>query len=194
MMVKGRSILLTGSNMSGKTTFIRTVAINTIFAQTINTCLAKSFSTPKIKIYSVIRIADSLINDKSYFFEEVLVIKDIIKESEESYNKLFLLDEIYKGTNTIERIAIAKSVLSFICKNNNIVFVSTHDVELTEMLTDSYDLYHFTEIVESNQISFDYKLKSGFLKTRNAIRILEINDYPQQITNNATQIAIELSS
>lgn len=188
MKLNGKSILLTGSNMSGKTTFIRTVALNTLFAQTINTCFAKVFKTPTVRIFSAIRISDDLLNDKSYYFEEVQAIKHLIEESQSTHRNLFLLDELFKGTNTIERIAAGKSVLSYLSKNKNIVFVSTHDIELTELLTDSYDLYHFTEVIENKQINFDYTLKTGNSATRNAIRILEINDFPTEITEEAKEI------
>jgi Mismatch repair ATPase (MutS family) len=193
LVIDRKSILLTGSNMSGKTTFIRTVGINALCAQTINTCFAKQFALKPMRIYSAIRISDDLMNDKSYYFEEVLTIKQMIIESQSSSCNLFLLDEIFKGTNTIERIAAGKAVLSYIAKNNNLVFVSTHDVELTDMLRDSYELYHFTEMVENNSIYFDYKLKEGNLSTRNAIKILELNAYPAEITSEAKDISRSIS-
>ncbi len=187
-----KSILLTGSNMSGKTTFIRSIGINLITGLTINTCFAESMSFPRCKIYSAIRISDDLLNNKSYYFEEVLTIKQMIDTGKDKENCVFLLDEIFKGTNTIERISAGKAILSTLSKNNNIVFVSTHDIELTELLNNEYDLYHFSEIVTDNNVDFDFKLKEGKLKTRNAIRILKLNDYPDQIINEAIEIAKNL--
>lgn len=188
--VNTKSILLTGSNMAGKTTFIRTVAINVLLAQTINTCFAKDFKLSRMRLFSAIRISDDLLSDKSYYFEEVLTIKNMVTESNSLSNNLFLLDEIFKGTNTIERIAAGKAVLSYLAKSeNNIVFVSTHDVELTELLNDFYDLYHFTEVIKDGKIHFDYKLKQGHLSTKNAIRILEINNYPKEIIEDACKIS-----
>jgi DNA mismatch repair ATPase MutS len=105
---------------------------------------------------------------------------------------LFLLDELFKGTNTIERISSAKAILSAITSENNKVIVSTHDIELTEMLSDQYELYHFSETLQENNIKFDYKLKEGRLKNRNAIRILEINNYPKEIINEALAISRQL--
>ncbi len=188
-----KSVLITGSNMSGKTTFIRTVAMNVLLVQTINTCFAESFTLSPMRLFSAIRISDDLLNDKSYYFEEVLTIKKMIAESRSSSTSLFLLDEIFKGTNTIERIAAGKAVLSYLGNSDNIVFVSTHDIELTELLTDTYALYHFTEIVENEQIKFDYQLKSGNLTTKNAIRILELNDYPDVVVTEVRKIAQILS-
>jgi DNA mismatch repair ATPase MutS len=103
-----------------------------------------------------------------------------------------LLDEIFKGTNTIERISAGKAVLSFLNTGSNIVFVSTHDIELAELLNDSYELYHFSEQVNNNTVDFDFKLKPGKLKNRNAIRILEINDYPKEVITEAIKISREL--
>jgi DNA mismatch repair ATPase MutS len=90
--VDGKSILLTGSNMSGKTTFIRTIGINIITGLTINTCFAKQFSLYRLKIFSAIGISDDLMNDKSYYFEEVLTIKEMIEKSQLTESNLFLLD------------------------------------------------------------------------------------------------------
>ncbi|GAA4243234.1 MutS-related protein [Winogradskyella damuponensis] len=190
--ISEKSILLTGSNMSGKTSFIRAIGLNVITGFTINTCFAKSMTFPLLKMFSAIRISDDLMNDKSYYFEEVLTIKEMLKESVNGNKNLFLLDEIFKGTNTVERISAGKSVLSALTKNNNKILVSTHDIELTDMLSDEYELYHFSETVNDKNVGFDYKLKVGKLKNRNAIRILEINDYPKGVVKEAIEIAKEL--
>lgn len=190
--VSQHSVLLTGSNMSGKTSFIRTIALNVISATTLNTCFAKSFVMPRVGLYSAIRISDDLLNDKSYYLEEVLTIKNMIDKASNDGLNLFILDEIFKGTNTVERIAAGKAVLSYLQKSNNIVFVSTHDIELADLLKTEYDLYHFSEEVTDQTIDFDYKLKTGKLKNKNAIRILGINDYPQSIIDEAMTISEQL--
>ena len=183
-----KSVLLTGSNMSGKTSFIRAIGINVLTGLTINTCFAKQFFMPWLKMYSAIRISDDLLNDKSYYFEEVLSIKEMINNSRSPEANLFLLDEIFKGTNTIERIAAGKAVSSYLSQNNNTVFVSTHDIELADLLSEEYDLYHFSEKVDEQTVAFDYKIKTGKLKNRNAIKILEVNDYPKSIISEAIAI------
>ncbi len=192
IVVDGKSILLTGSNMSGKTSFIRTIGLNAIAALAINTCFASRFCIPRVRIFSAIRISDDLMNDRSYYFEEVLTIKEMIGNSRKEVPALFLLDEIFKGTNTIERISAGKAVLSYLNSGSNIVFVSTHDIELADMLDDTYELYHFSEQVENKTVDFDFRLKTGKLKNRNAIRILEINDYPAEIIAEAIEISGEL--
>ena len=152
ILVQSKSVLITGSNMSGKTTFLRTLMINSILAQSIYTCFATEFKTPLLKQFSAIRIDDSLLKGTSYYFEEISIMGSLINEANSGHQNLFISDEVFKGTNTIERIASAKAILSYLNKGDNIVFVSTHDVELTTMLTDEYDLYHFTEVIENDQL------------------------------------------
>jgi len=190
--INGKSILLTGSNMSGKTSFIRTIGISAITGLTINTCFARYFSMPRMRVFSAIRISDDLLNDRSYYFEEVLTIKEMIDESVSGKPNLFLLDEIFKGTNTIERISAGKAVLSYLTGADNVVFVSTHDIELADLLSEEYDLYHFSEKVDCKTVDFDFKLKEGKLKNRNAIKILQINDYPDSVIKEAIELSKEL--
>lgn len=194
LSIGGKSILITGSNMSGKSTFLRTFCINSILAQTIYTCFGNKFVSPILKQYSSIRIDDNLFQGKSYYFEEVSVMQTLIAEVETSYQNLFILDEVFKGTNTIERIAASKAILSYLNRKNNIVMVATHDIELSEMLKSEYELYHFTEIMENDKLSFDHKIKSGQLKTRNAIKLLELSNYPLDIINEAKQISEDLQT
>lgn len=155
-------------------------------------CFAKTFSAPLARLLSAIRISDDLMNDRSYYFEEVLTVKEMIYESETDAPTIFLLDELFKGTNTIERVAAGKSVLSYLSRRNNMVFVSTHDIELADMLKDEFDLYHFSETVNDKNIDFDYLLKNGKLTRRNAIKILEINDYPAQVIEESIRISTQL--
>ncbi len=192
--LKNKSVLLTGSNMSGKTTFIRTVGINAILGQSMNICFAKSFQMPRINVHSTIRITDDLMDDKSYYFQEVLEIKTLLEASESTKPNLFLLDELFKGTNTLERIASGKAVLSHLTQKRNIVFIATHDLELTTYLSQEYKLYHFSEDVEGESIQFDYKLKQGNLNKTNAIRILEVNGYPSQVIKEARNMVNRLQS
>lgn len=192
LKIKGKSILLTGSNMSGKSTFLRTIAINSILAQTINTCFADEFISPILKQFSSIRIDDNLFEGKSYYFQEVSLMGSLLSQVKPPNQSLFILDEVFKGTNTVERIAAAKAILSYLNRNENIVIVSTHDIELADLLQEEYDLYHFTEIVESSELHFDYKIKHGQLQTRNAIRILELANYPDEIISEARSLSNEI--
>ncbi|MBE7648122.1 MutS-related protein [Tenacibaculum finnmarkense] len=187
--LSNRSMLLTGSNMSGKTTFIRALGLNSLLAQTLNICFAKEYYAPFFKLYSSIRISDDILQSKSYYLEEVLTIKQLIRVSRDTNPSLFILDEMFKGTNTIERVSASKAVLSYLNYDNNIVLASSHDIELTEKIDiENYQLYHFSEYINKcNELSFDYKLKLGSLKTGNAIKILELYGYPTEIINDANK-------
>lgn len=194
LTISEKSILITGSNMSGKSTFLRTLMINSILAQTIYTCFADEYISPIVKQSSSIRIDDNLFEGKSYYFQEVNIIGKLIAGVQQSDQNLFILDEVFKGTNTVERISAAKAILSYLNRHDNIVIVSTHDIELAEMLAHEYDLYHFTETIESDELHFDYKIKPGQLTTRNAIKLLELANYPSAITNEARKISTTLST
>lgn len=187
--LSNKSMLLTGSNMSGKTTFIRTVAVNSILAQTLHLCFAESYAAPYYKVHSSIRITDDLLDNTSYYLQEVLNVKELIDASKEDNPCLFVLDEIFKGTNTVERISGGKAILSFLNKRKHTVLVSTHDIELTQLLEkDDYELFHFSEQIENQELIFDHKIKSGELKTRNAIKILELYKYPSEIIQEAKTV------
>lgn len=173
--------------MSGKTSFMRSVAINVVFAQNFGFCFADFYSGPKMKIYSSISVHDDISENKSYYLEEVLRIKKFLEDRNQF--ALILIDEIFKGTNTKERIAISKSVLQNLNNEKNIVFVTTHDLEIAMFLKDNnYELFYFDEEVNNNQLSFPYKLKNGINEKTNAIRILEMYDYPKNIVENAKNL------
>ena len=185
---EGKSVLLTGSNMSGKTTFIRTVSLNMLSAQTLDMCFARSFSGQRMRIHSAINLHDNLSENQSFYMKEVLTVKEMLEVSQRHENNLFVLDEIFKGTNTIERIAAGKAVLSALAGNGNTVFASTHDIELADLLANEYELYHFCEQIQQNRLYFDYLLKHGKLKHRNAIRLLELEGYPESVIAEANRI------
>ncbi len=187
-----QSILLTGSNMSGKTTFLRTLAINSILGQSINLCFADSMQMPHMHVHSAIKISDDLFNDRSYYFQEVMTIKELLAASQSERPNLFLLDELFKGTNTIERIASGKAVLSKLAKDGNITLIATHDLELVQLLDPEYVPYHFSEEIKDNEVHFDYKLKTGILNHTNAINILELNEYPPEVVKEAKSIARQM--
>ncbi|MBS9767393.1 MAG: DNA mismatch repair protein MutS [Flavobacteriaceae bacterium] len=192
--LNGKSLLLTGTNMSGKTTFIRTIGVNSLLAQTLGFCYAKSCQAPFLKIYASIKITDNLLENTSYYLQEVLNIKGFVDVLHEDTFSLFILDELFKGTNTTERIASAGAVLSYLNTEKSIVLVSTHDVELTELLEEKkYQLHCFDEQITDNKIAFSYKLKNGIPQHRNAIKILELYNYPSAIFTEATKIAEEIS-
>ncbi len=187
-------VLITGSNMSGKTTFIRSIAINALLAQTIFTTCTRIYKAPLLKIQTSVRTNDNLGENKSYFQAEALSILDIINQSSgaEPVKSLIIIDEIFRGTNTIERVAAAKSVLTYLTDNKNFVFVSTHDLELAELLDNEYAVYFFEESVSDTRLVFDYKMKTGVLQNKNGIAILETIGYPESVVEDAYIVSEEL--
>jgi len=121
-------------------------------------------------------------------------ILDIINKSSknEPVKSLIIIDEIFRGTNTIERIAAAKSVLNYLTENKNFVFVSTHDLELAELLNNEYAVYSFEESVNEQRLIFDYKMKTGVLKNKNGIAILKTIGYPESVVEDAYIVSEEL--
>ena len=183
--IADKSILILGSNMSGKTSFIRTIGVNVLLSQTIHTCFAKTFSLSKQRIYSGITTKDNLIEGKSYYLSEVLHLKEIIEETQEGSN-LILLDELFKGTNTLERVAGASSVLKYLSKNtSNTILVATHDNELIDLCQSNYIPFFFSEKVDNNELVFDYKIEYKVGYNRNAIKILDLYGYPPEIVEEA---------
>ncbi len=189
LTVQGKSILVTGSNMSGKSTFLRTLTVNSILAQTIRTCFAEAFVSPPLNQFTCIRIDDSLLDGKSFFLQEVETILHLLEQVNGEQQALFVLDEVFKGTNTTERIAASAAVLTYLNQGSNIVVVSTHDIGLAALLQSTFDLYHFSETIVHEQLMFDHLLKPGLLQTRNAIKILELAGYPDHVTQQAKQLA-----
>jgi DNA mismatch repair ATPase MutS len=190
--IENNSVLITGSNMAGKTTFIRTVAVNILLARTLNICLCKNADIPFLTVKSLIKREDSIDEGKSYFFREVEGILELIKLSSNESDYLFLIDEIFRGTNTVERISSAKAVLEEL-SGNNIVLVTTHDLELQDLLKDKYTMHHFSEQVEGERYFFDYKVKNGPCSSRNAIKLLELKGYPERIIKDALELSEKLS-
>ncbi len=186
-----QSVLITGSNMSGKTTFIKTVGVNFILAQTLYFSLAESIKIPKYIIKTSIRRNEELEEGKSYFFVEIEALKNFIDLAKEDNKHLFLIDEIFRGTNTVERLASSTAVLKFLGVNNR-VFVTTHDIELQELLQNNFGMYHFCEQVDDGRFFFNYKIKQGPCSSGNAIKLLEIMQYPKSIVDEANLIVKNL--
>ena len=186
-----KSILLTGSNASGKSTFIKTIAINAILAQTIYTVCAKDYKSSYFNIYTSMALKDDIFSNESYYIVEIKSLKRIIDNSNKDVPCLCFVDEILRGTNTVERIASSCEVLSHLEKNNTVCFAATHDIELTHLLEDKFDNYHFEETITNQDIEFDYKLHKGRALTRNAIKLLDFMGYDKDIVDKADNRAKE---
>ena len=183
-----KSIILTGSNASGKSTYLRTIGINTAFALSFGVFFGERLEIKPMKLRSAIDISDSIMENLSYFMAESKAIGEMIGDGEE---KMILLDEIFRGTNTIDRIASATATLKYLARDNHVV-AATHDIELTILLRDLYKNMHFEEKIEDGDIKFDYLLKEGPATTRNAIAILDNLNYPIEIISEARALSKDL--
>ena len=180
-------ILLTGSNASGKSTFMKAVALNLILAQSIQTATAHSYIYQPGYVMTSMANADDVLSGDSYFMSELKSIRRLFNTHQ--CNKIYcFIDEIFKGTNTTERIAASESVLSYLDNQKAYqVIAATHDVELSTLLENTYNNYHFNESIQENSIFFDYKIKPGKANTRNAIELLRITQFPIDIYQRAQQ-------
>ncbi|WP_242845983.1 MutS-related protein [Clostridium novyi] len=179
-------IIITGSNMSGKSTFLRTVGVNALLAQTIYTCIADSYSSSIFNIITSIKPGDDLLGGKSYYLAEAEALLRIINASNENIPCLCMIDEIYRGTNPIERINASYEILNYLSSHNALTLVATHDLQLTKM-TNGYKCYYFKEDVTNTGLTFDYKIKEGISPTRNAVKILKFLGYPSEIINKTEE-------
>lgn len=184
-IITEQSVLLTGSNASGKSTFIKTVAINAILSQTINTAICKSYRASFFRIASSMALTDNLMGHESYYIVEIKSLKRILDSSNECVPMLCFIDEVLRGTNTIERIAASSTILSKMAQNHCICFAATHDLELTSILERQYRNYHFQEQITDGDILFDYTLYEGKSNSRNAIKLLDLLGYPKEITDKS---------
>jgi DNA mismatch repair ATPase MutS len=188
---ENRSILLTGSNASGKSTFIKTLAINAILAQTIFTSTSTNYRASFFLIYSSMALRDNIFSSESYYIVEIKSLKRILDRMNDDYPTLCFIDEVLRGTNTLERIAASSRILASMAGKNALVCAATHDIELTQILENDYSNYHFQERIEDNQILFDYKLYKGKAISKNAIKLLNMMGYPKEIINSAERAAEE---
>ena len=181
-----RSVLLTGSNASGKSTFLKSVAISALLAQTVHTVPAKSYRACYFQILSSMALRDNMQDNESYFIVEIKSLKRIYEASKASVCTLCFVDEVLRGTNTVERIAASREVLSGIANSGlTICFAATHDIELTYLLEKDCDNYHFEETVTDDKVEFDYLLHEGRASSRNAIKLLRMLGYPAEVTGRA---------
>ena len=180
--------IITGSNASGKSTFIKTLAINGILAQTVFTCTAKEYSAKFALVMTSMALRDDISEGESYFITEIKSLKRILDKIDGVYCACYI-DEILRGTNTIERIAASASILNYLNGRDCLCLVASHDIELAQMLDNSVDNYHFREQLTDDGMVFDYKIKRGISNTRNAIKLLRYMDFDDEIVKNAEKLS-----
>jgi len=180
------SALVTGSNMAGKTTFVKMLAINAILGRTAGFCLATRAVLPRVPVVASIQGHHAVASGKSHYFAQIEAIRGFLDQAARNEGALIVLDEPFSGTNTVERVAIAKAVLQALGERA-LVLVTTHDVELQALLGARYALYHFQEDPDVDGY-FDYRLRQGPAQARNAIRMLARLGFPQDVVAEAMSV------
>ena len=187
----GQRIAIVGPTGCGKSTFIKTIAVNVILAQSIHTCTAKRMHLPHAKMITSMAVRDDILSGDSYFIKEIKYLKRILDALSEDELVICVIDEILRGTNTQERIAASKAIMEYLAHHNCIAIVASHDKELTELEKIGYDNYHFSEEFGEADIVFDYKLQKGPANSQNAIRLLSFTGFPETIIERAENIRSE---
>lgn len=176
-----RGCLITGSNASGKSTFIKAVAVNVVLAQAFNTCAAGKMRMPHVQVLTSMAVRDDLMAGESYFIREIRYLKRILDHLNDRKVTLCVIDEILRGTNTGERIRASHAILEYLAGKNCIPLIASHDKELTVLLDRLYDNYHFSEEMGEGDISFSYKIMKGPATSQNAVKLLKIAGFPEEI-------------
>lgn len=184
-----KGVLITGSNASGKSTFLKTAALAAVLAQTLYTVPASSYRSSFFDVYSSMSLKDSLDRGESYYMAEIRSLKRILDGAAGERPVLCFVDEVLRGTNTVERIAASAKLLESLAGKNALPFAATHDRELTDLLAETYENYHFEEEMQEGDISFSYRILPGPATTRNAIRLLERLGYEKNLILGAETMA-----
>lgn len=181
----GNKMIITGSNASGKSTFARILAVNAILGQLFNTCLAKSYAFRPCEVYTSMNLKDDITTGDSFYVAEVKSLKRLLEVASAPGYPMLFTDEIFKGTNMVERIAAASVILKRFADVDCFFCLATHDVELSRILGSRYENYHFQEVVTNDDISFDYTLRPGVTTGSNAIKLLAYCHYDGEIVSQA---------
>jgi len=180
-----RSVLITGSNASGKSTFLKAAALCAVLSQSICTCTAQSYRANAFRIYSSMALSDDLLGGESYYIVETKSLKRILDHREEPHPVLCVIDEVLRGTNTVERIAASCEILKKMGDGGALCLAATHDIELCELLSRQFTLCHFEEFIEDEEMVFDYLLREGPATSRNAINLLKLMGFDDSIVEGA---------
>ncbi len=178
----GEVVIITGSNMAGKSTFLRTLGVNLCLAYAGGPVNASFLQTSLFRLFTCIRVTDSVTDGYSYFYAEVKRLRALLTALEQpgELPLFFLIDEIFKGTNNRERLIGSRSYVRAVVGKNCVGAISTHDLELVR-LADSLPQVknvHFREEVTAGRLVFDYVLRSGPCPTTNALKIMELEGLP----------------
>jgi ABC-type multidrug transport system fused ATPase/permease subunit len=178
----GESVIITGSNMSGKSTFLKTIGINLALCYSGAPVCASSMETSLFRIFTCIKVGDSVTDGISYFYAEVKRLKLLLNELNKAnnYPLLYLIDEIFRGTNNLERLSGSKAFIKALAGSKSIGLISTHDLELVKLENEIENIrnYHFREEIAADRMKFDYKIHKGPCPTTNALKIMQLEGLP----------------
>ena len=187
-----RTWLITGSNMSGKSTFLRMAATNVLLAQIGSATTTRRISLWPLEIMTDLRVRDELSKKESYFLAEVRQVRRMVEAARSDRPLFALIDEPFRGTNSAERVAAASAVVTSLINGSGLHLVATHDAALTSLGdANNAENYHFQESFEQENLVFDYKLRTGPAQSRNALRVLQAEGYPEDLLAQAKRLLDE---
>lgn len=188
----GETVILTGSNMAGKSSFLRTVAINMTLAYVGSVVIAGQMRLAPMRLFTCIRVTDSLNDGISYFYAEVKRLKALLDaaQMENAAPLFFLIDEIFRGTNNRERLQGSQAFIRALSQSNALGLVATHDLELVHLAEENPHIknFHFRESIENGRMVFDYQLRQGASPTTNALKIMVLEGLPIDETPESDKV------
>jgi ABC-type multidrug transport system fused ATPase/permease subunit len=188
---RGSTVIITGSNMAGKSSFLRTLGVNLCLAYAGAPVNAAHLETSLFRVFTCIKVSDSVTDGFSYFYAEVRRLKALLTELERDhpYPLFYLIDEIFKGTNNRERLIGSRAYIRALVGRNGLGAVSTHDLELVRLADELPHIHneHFKEDVIDGRMVFDYLLRSGPSPTTNALKIMQLEGLPVEVTEGLFQ-------
>lgn len=198
-LTAGRGMLLTGANMSGKSTLLRILGVNVILGSSLDTCVARAALMTVERVVTCIAHVDDFAASKSLFFAEAEVVVRHLRLGDAHVPSLFLFDELFRGTNAAERIAAAEAVMRRLVGaadggNRSLVALATHDLELTRLLADCFDTWHLEVTMTDGHTDFRYRLQAGPARMRTALALLEQLGAPADVVMSAATRAASLDA
>ena len=183
-----KNMVISGDNASGKSTYLKTVAINAILAQGLGFAYGERLALPYGHVLTAMDVSDDIEVGDSYFITESKAILRMIQHLKKPGFHYFFIDELFKGTNTIERIGSGLGIVRWLAAQNCLYMISSHDIELVSASGEVNDNYHFDSRYVDGKIVFDYQIKPGSAVTKNAVNTLESLHYPEEITQTAKDL------
>lgn len=185
--------LVTGSNMAGKSTFLRMIALNTLLALVGAMVRAKAMRMTPFTLEANINVRDSLADGKSYFLVEVERVKWMLESAAKSPFVLTLFDELFRGTNSNERLAASREIARTLASQGGLCLLATHDLELTRLVSEEkiegIAALHFRDEIDAGKMVFPYKAYRGVSSVHNALKLLELSGYPADLVQRARLFA-----